>query len=275
MPNQFAAFQSKLGITPPKRTGTGYNYAPFVVAQGQQTPGQNLFEKVGTRKDAGASIYKNNRSQNTTRLAQDIIDKTPNTFQFDEFGSPQTSLTNFQNYFQNQLQGIDTRGKLDLQTAQAKNAWNQANQMQNIGSYGFSGFSGDSVSGTAIPGASSNNPGAKAAAIAMQAAKNHTSYVWGGNSLSRGVDCSGLVQQAYGQLGIAVPRTSQQQAKHGRQVSVRDIRPGDLVFYNNYGHVGIYVGNGKIVHAANSRLGVITSNLNNSNGSPLKVLRPY
>lgn len=270
------AVLAKLGITPPRRQGTGFNYAPFVAQQGESTPGQSLAEKVGTRKDSGASIYQTNKGESTNRLAQDLLGKSPSTFTFDEFGLPETQLTNFQNYFQNQLQGTDQRGKIALQTAQAKQSFRNAVDMQNIGSYGFSGFSGSGgTSGTAIPGASSNNPGAKAAAIAMKAVQNHTNYVWGGNSLSGGVDCSGLVQQAYRQLGISIPRTTYQQAKFGKQVSVKDIRPGDLVFYNNYGHVGIYVGNGKIAHAANSKLGVITSNLTNSNGSPLKVLRPY
>jgi len=150
--------------------------------------------------------------------------------------------------------------------------------MQNLGSYGFTGsFSGGGS--TAIPGADSNNVGAKAAAMAMQVAQNHTAYVWGGNSLSTGVDCSGLVQQIYSKLGISVPRVTYEQARHGKQVSVNQIRPGDLVFYRPGSrgpeHVGIYVGNGHVVHAANSRLGVITSNLNNSNGAPMLILRPY
>lgn len=263
---------AKLGINNPQRQNAGYNYKPFVVQQGQATPGQTLFDKVSDRKNTGAEIYTNNKSENTNRVAQDIVDKSPSTFQFDEFGLPKTQLTNFQNYFQDQLNGIDQRGKLTLQTEEAKQSWNQANQIQQIGSYSMGA---GTANGTVIPGATSGNKGAQAAAIAMQAAANHIDYVWGGNSLSQGVDCSGLIQQAYGQLGIKLPRTTWEQAKTGRQVSVKDIQPGDLVFYNDYGHVGIYVGNGKIVHAANSKLGVITSNLNNSNGAPLKVLRPY
>jgi cell wall-associated NlpC family hydrolase len=113
----------------------------------------------------------------------------------------------------------------------------------------------------------------------MQIAANKVPYVWGGNSLTQGVDCSGLVQQLYAKMGIQVPRTTYEQAKRGKQVPVSSIRPGDLVFYRPGSrgpeHVGIYVGNGKIVHAANTRLGVITSNLNNSNGAPMLVLRPY
>lgn len=90
-------------------------------------------------------------------------------------------------------------------------------------------------------------------------------YVWGGVSLTRGADCSGFVQSIYGDFGYRIPRVSGDQAANaGIKVSESDIRPGDLIFYANSGgrvnHVAMYIGNGKIVHAANSRQGIITSN---------------
>lgn len=76
-------------------------------------------------------------------------------------------------------------------------------------------------------------------------------------------DCSGLTTYAYRQVGISLPRTSRAQySGAGRKVSVKDIQPGDLVFY--YGgpsHVGIYIGGGKIVHAANPRSGINVTGL--------------
>lgn len=82
-------------------------------------------------------------------------------------------------------------------------------------------------------------------------------------------DCSGLTSYAYRQIGISLPRTSRSQySGAGRHVSVSDISPGDLVFY--YGgpsHVGIYIGNGQIVHAANPRSGVTIAGLHSM---PLK-----
>ena len=85
-------------------------------------------------------------------------------------------------------------------------------------------------------------------ALAMQG----TPYAWGGSS-PRGFDCSGLVQYAAASAGISVPRTSRAQATVGTPVSRADLRPGDLVFfYDPVGHVGIYLGDGKMVHAPTS-----------------------
>lgn len=89
-------------------------------------------------------------------------------------------------------------------------------------------------------------------------------YVWGGESLTNGADCSGFTQSIYGDFGYSLPRVSRDQASSaGKRVSESDILPGDLVFYANssgsVNHVAMYIGNGKIVHAANSRQGIITS----------------
>jgi hypothetical protein len=81
-------------------------------------------------------------------------------------------------------------------------------------------------------------------------------YLWGGTDPSKGLDCSGFTQLVYGNLGVDLPRTSSQQATAGRPVaSVADARPGDLVFFDysssraGIDHVGIYVGNGKMIAA--------------------------
>lgn len=273
---RFGVFLSNLGIKNPTRKSVGYNYAPFTVQQGQPTPGQNLLEKIGSRKTAGESIYDRGRQENTNRVASDVAAKSAMNVPTDEFGMVRQDLTDFRPMYTQQLKSISRRGDLALQGAEARNVWQQARQMQDLGQYGFSGQIGiGDVSASDIPGASGDNPGAKAAAMAMQMDKGKTPYVYGGNSLNTGVDCSGLVQQIYRQLGVQVPRTTWEQAKHGKVVGVNQIRPGDLVFYRDGGHVGIYVGNGKIVHAANSRIGIVTSDLNNSNGSPELVVRPY
>lgn len=78
-----------------------------------------------------------------------------------------------------------------------------------------------------------------------------TPYVYGGNSLTNGIDCSGFTQQIYKKFGIDLPRTSTAQSKvSGTRVSIKDALPGDL--YAAPGHAGIYIGDGKMIHADGS-----------------------
>jgi len=88
-------------------------------------------------------------------------------------------------------------------------------------------------------------------------------YHWGGESLTGGADCSGFVRSIYSDFGYNIPRVSRDQAVNaGIKVSESDLKKGDLIFYGNNGrvnHVAMYIGNGMIVQAANSRQGIITS----------------
>lgn len=83
-------------------------------------------------------------------------------------------------------------------------------------------------------------------------------YVAGGTSLTNGADCSGFVMSVYKNFGISLPRSSYSQSGVGRGVSYSEAKPGDIIYYG--GHVGIYIGNGQIVHASTERTGIkITS----------------
>lgn len=101
------------------------------------------------------------------------------------------------------------------------------------------------------------------ASIAMQYIG--TPYVFGGNSLYYGIDCSAYVQQVYAQIGVSLPRTADYQYEVGTPISRGELLPGDAVFFTTYtygaSHVGIYLGDGNFIHASSSR-GVTISSLN-------------
>ena len=79
-------------------------------------------------------------------------------------------------------------------------------------------------------------------------------YVFGGTSLTNGTDCSGFVQSVYRHFGYTLPRSSSEQRSAGSEVSYSNAQPGDLICYS--GHIGIYIGNGQIVHASSPKTGI-------------------
>lgn len=84
-------------------------------------------------------------------------------------------------------------------------------------------------------------------------------YVWGGTSLTKGADCSGFVMSVYANFGVSLPHSSAADRKQGYAVDgLANAQPGDLICYS--GHVALYIGDGQIVHASNSKTGIIVSN---------------
>ncbi len=88
-------------------------------------------------------------------------------------------------------------------------------------------------------------------------------YAWGGSSPA-GFDCSGFTSYVYGKLGIPLAHSSYDQWTSGPRVPRRDLRPGDLVFFAGLGHVGIYIGDGKFVHAPHTGTVVSVDRLSGS-----------
>lgn len=116
--------------------------------------------------------------------------------------------------------------------------------------------SDNTVDPDSVSSSSSSGSGSSIVDYATQFVGNP--YVWGGTSLTGGADCSGFTQSVYAQFGYSLPRTSYEQQNWGTEVSYADAQPGDLICYG--GHVAIYMGNGQIVHASNSRDGIKISN---------------
>ncbi|HET7378683.1 MAG TPA: NlpC/P60 family protein, partial [Gaiellales bacterium] len=109
-----------------------------------------------------------------------------------------------------------------------------------------------------IPVPPSSTLGGQAVAIAEQYLG--VPYVWGGASPS-GFDCSGLTMYVYGQLGVSLPHNAAAQYGMGTPVPESDLQPGDLVFFDGLGHVGIYVGGGSFIHAPHTGTVVQISSL--------------
>ena len=105
-----------------------------------------------------------------------------------------------------------------------------------------------------------------------------TPYVYGGTSLTQGLDCSSFTQQCYAHIGIKLERTSYWQVNQGTAVSLTrsSWKPGDLIFYNvdgKIGHVAIYIGGGKILQSAQSVGCVCISDYNYNGNIPVRVRR--
>ena len=87
-------------------------------------------------------------------------------------------------------------------------------------------------------------------------------YVYGGTSLTNGADCSGFTMRIFEHFGIDTGRSSRDQAAKAKTISINDIQPGDLLFYASgdyINHVALYIGGGQIIHASNSKTGIIIS----------------
>ena len=127
-----------------------------------------------------------------------------------------------------------------------------AQQAANSSSSDNAGGSSGGLTGGSNPSYSTGVSGQDVVNYASQFVGNP--YVYGGSSLTNGCDCSYFTQACFGHFGISLPRTSSAQRGSGQAVSYANAKAGDIICYA--GHVAIYMGNGRIVHAANSRLGI-------------------
>ncbi len=173
-----------------------------------------------------------------------------------QIAQAQQQAENYQNI-------ITAQGKIiqeqEAAAAAAAAAAARANSSSSSSSYdgGGAGKGGSIASDYAAgggknPSASTGVSGSSVVSYAMQFVGNP--YVWGGNSLTNGVDCSGFVHEVYAHFGISTPRYSQAFKSVGQAVSFDNIQPGDVVVYP--GHVAIYAGGGVIVEAQSTKAGI-------------------
>jgi len=155
-----------------------------------------------------------------------------------------------------------TSGSLETDAPASNNSEADSSASDNSGS----GSSPSSSQAAASPShGSSNQPtensslGQSIADYALKFVGNP--YVYGGTSLTNGADCSGFIQSVYLHFGISLPRTSGEQGQCGTNAGgIHNAMPGDIIAYS--GHVGIYIGNGQIVHASSAKTGIKVSNAN-------------
>lgn len=149
--------------------------------------------------------------------------------------------------------------------AAEQEAARKAAEKQEVKKSGAGSSSGSSA-GSSSGGSAGSGSGSSAGQSAQTASSNGQAvvdyarqflgnpYVYGGNSLTNGTDCSGFVKGVYAAFGINLPRTSSEQRSVGYAVSLSEIQPGDIVCYS--GHVGIYAGNNTLIHASNEKTGI-------------------
>ena len=204
---------------------------------------QDDYEKQQADVEAAIVALENQKEQYASQIAQ-----------------AQQQADNYQNI-------ITAQGKIiqeqEAAAAAAAAAAARANSSSSSGSSSSSSYDGGGAGNGGIasdyaagggknPGASTGVSGSSVVSYAMQFVGNP--YVWGGNSLTNGVDCSGFVHEVYAHFGISTPRYSQAFKSVGQAVSFDNIQPGDVVVYP--GHVAIYAGGGVIVEAQSTKAGI-------------------
>lgn len=202
---------------------------------------QDDYEKQQSDVEAAIVALENQKEQYASQIAQ-----------------AQQQAENYQNIITAQGKIIQEQ-EAAAAAAAAQAAAARANSSSSSSSYDGGGagkggsIAGDyAAGGGKNPGASTGVSGSSVVSYAMQFVGNP--YVWGGNSLTNGVDCSGFVHEVYAHFGISTPRYSQAFKSVGQAVSFDNIQPGDVVVYP--GHVAIYAGGGVIVEAQSTKAGI-------------------
>lgn len=221
-----------------------------IIAQQQAEIEQIVAEKIAAEEAARAEAERIAAEQAAAEAAENEQGYTEDDGNEENYGED----------YNEDGDSSDYNGDYSGETSEASEAGDSGYAGEDYGNSEESDDSGYAGSGTTTDTASSTTTsscsgGSSVVDYAKQFVGNP--YVWGGTSLTSGADCSGFVQSVYNNFGVSLPRTSYEQQNAGREVSYSEAQPGDLICYG--GHVAIYMGNGKIVHASNSRDGIKVS----------------
>lgn len=179
------------------------------------------------------------------------------------FGDQGAEIAEIQNYLVRLGYDVIADGDFGPSTVAAVKSFQKSKGMTVDGLVGAKTFA--ALTGRAMPEVSRSSSNLISRRLINNAMQYiGTPYVFGGNSLYYGIDCSAYTQQIFAQVGIYLPRTADYQFEVGTPVSRNELIPGDMVFFTTYtygaSHCGIYIGDGNFIHASSSQ-GVTISSL--------------
>lgn len=237
-----------------------YDYDRNLLTQYQETVQQvaDLKSQVETEKAELEEVQQSYQEQQASYESM-IAEKQSQMSDFD------TQLASAQSLAAQYKATVDEQNEIIRQeqaaaaVAAAQNN-NKGNNTTTANNNNGSNTGGDSTTGGSTGGGGLNPPfstsvsGSDVVSYACQFIGNP--YVWGGESLTNGADCSGFIKSVYANFGISLPHSSVALQRAGSEVSYENAQPGDIVCYA--GHVAIYMGGGQIVHASSPSTGIKT-----------------
>lgn len=237
-----------------------YDYDRNLLTQYQETVQQvaDLKSQVGTEKAELEEVQQSYQEQQASYESM-IAEKQSQMSDFD------TQLASAQSLAAQYKATVDEQNEIIRQeqaaaAAAAAQNNNKGNNTTTANNNNGSNTGGDSTTGGSTgggglnPSFSTSVSGSDVVSYACQFIGNP--YVWGGESLTNGADCSGFIKSVYANFGISLPHSSVALQRAGSEVSYENAQPGDIVCYA--GHVAIYMGGGQIVHASSPSTGIKT-----------------
>lgn len=239
-----------------------YDYDRNLLTQYQETVQQvaDLKSQVETEKAELEEVQQSYQEQQASYESM-IAEKQSQMSDFDtQLASAQSLAAQYKATVDEQNEIIRQEQAAAAAAAAQNNNNNKGNNTTTANNNTGSNTGGDSTTGGSTGGGGLNPPfstsvsGSDVVSYACQFIGNP--YVWGGESLTDGADCSGFIKSVYANFGISLPHSSVALQRAGSEVSYENAQPGDIVCYA--GHVAIYMGGGQIVHASSPSTGIKT-----------------